>query len=47
MKGHRRECRDVSRRLEEERWSKGDEDTEHLRTALQRYRQFFRLLLME
>jgi hypothetical protein len=31
----------------EERWSKGDEDTEHLRMALQRYRQFFGLLLME
>jgi hypothetical protein len=31
----------------EERWSKGDEDTEHLRMALQQYRQFFGLLLME
>jgi hypothetical protein len=31
----------------EERWSQGNEDTEHLRTALQRYRQFFGLLLQE
>jgi hypothetical protein len=31
----------------EERWSRGNEDTEHLRVALQRYRQFFGLLLME
>jgi hypothetical protein len=29
----------------EERWSQGNEDTEHLRMALQRYRQFFGLLL--
>jgi hypothetical protein len=31
----------------EERWSQGNEDTEHLRVALQRYRHFFGLLLME
>jgi hypothetical protein len=31
----------------EERWSQGNEDTEHLRVALQRYRQFFGLLLKE
>jgi len=31
----------------EERWSEGTEDTEHLRVALQRYRQFFGLLLKE
>jgi hypothetical protein len=31
----------------EERWSQGNEDTEHLRMALRRYRQFFGLLLME
>lgn len=31
----------------EERWSQGDEDTEHLRMALQRYRQLFGLLLEE
>jgi hypothetical protein len=31
----------------EERWSQGAEDTEHLRVALQRYRQLFRLLLKE
>jgi hypothetical protein len=31
----------------EERWSQGTEDTEHLRTALQRYRQFLSLLLEE
>jgi hypothetical protein len=31
----------------EERWSQGNEDTEHLRVALQRYRHFFGLLLKE
>ena len=31
----------------EERWSRGDGDTEHLRLALRRYRQFFGLLLRE
>jgi hypothetical protein len=31
----------------EERWSQGTEDTEHLRTALQRYRQLLGLLLEE
>ena len=31
----------------EERWSRGNEDTEHLRMALQRYRHFFGLLLKE
>jgi hypothetical protein len=31
----------------EERWSQGNEDTEHLRMALRRYREFFGLLLKE
>jgi hypothetical protein len=31
----------------EARWSQGNEDTEHLRVALQRYRHFFGLLLKE
>lgn len=35
------------RRRLEERWSRGNEDTEHLRVALRRYRQLFGLLLKE